>query len=155
MSRPKILVTGPESSGTKYVAALLEYGGGEVLHRSQPNGYDWLDLGRMLDEPSSGYDSPMPPMDWVIITIRGLMAHTQSMIRRNIETSWETAESRRRAALGSLDRVLGDPRVVVVTYESLAHQAERVCLLEFLGLNTDAAGAEDVAYHDQNWKYYQ
>lgn len=153
--KPRILSTGPESSGTNYVGYLLEAGGAEVLHRSQPNGLDWLDLARMLDEPGSGYDAPTQPVQWIVITIRGLLAHTQSMIRRNIETSWETAENRRRASLESLGRVLGDSRVVVVTYESLAHRAERICLLEFLGLCTEAADAEDVEYHDQNWKYYQ
>lgn len=150
--RVRVLVTGPESSGTRYVTRLIEAGGADAVHRSQPNGTDWIDVLSMLEHRGSGYDTWTPPFDRAVIVVRGLLAHGHSMLAHHFDDDWQEAMSRRRAALGSLGTVLGDPRVTLITYESLAARAERACLLAALGL--DPARADDVPFHDQNGKYY-
>jgi hypothetical protein len=147
----RVIVTGPESSGTNYVTRLLASGGADALHRSQPEGADWIDVLAMLDHPASGYDRPVPPYDYAVVVIRGLHSHMRSMLRRNIETHPGEALSRRNASLGRLGAILGDPRVLVVTYESLTSETERRFLLATLGLDSEAAVREP--FYDENRKY--
>lgn len=148
----RVLATGPESSGTKWVTKLLAEAGADAVHRSQPEGPDWVDLRAMLDHPASGPTAPVPPFDAAVVVVRGRLAHVRSQVRRNIESSEDVADARRRAALARIAPVLGDPRVTVVTYESLAHVAERRHLLASLGL--DDTAADRVPWTDQNLKHY-
>lgn len=148
----RVLVTGPESSGTRYVTRLVAAGGGDAVHRSQPNGTDWIDVLSMLEHRGSGFDSWSPPFDWAVVVVRGLLAHGRSMLSHNFDDDWDEVMARRQAALRALSPVIGHSRVVLVTYESLAETAERACLLAALGL--EHGRADDVPYEDQNRKYY-
>jgi hypothetical protein len=137
----KILATGPESSGTRYVTALLKDGGANVLHRSQPEGVDWIDVGAMLDD-----------FDACVIVIRGRLAQLRSQQHRGIVTTDEAAVTKCRRALRALAPVLGDERVVLVTYESLANPSERRHLLQTFGLDPGAADRQ--VFYDENSKHY-
>lgn len=136
----KILATGPESSGTNALTRLLTAGGAEAVHRSQPEGPDWIDMEAMLDN-----------FDRVVVVIRGLHGHVASLLRREIEVTSQKANARRRKALAHLAPILGDPRVTVVTYESMFRTEQRAHLLELLGL--DPAGATAEEWLDENEKY--
>lgn len=149
----RILATGPESSGTNYLTRLLAAGGAEVVHRSQPEGGDWIDVEAMLDHPSSGPKGRVEAFDHAVVVIRGRLGHCRSMVRRNIEPEEGEAIRRRRAALRRLAPIIGDERVTVVTYESLASEHERRHLLWSLGL--DADGAVRAPFNDENGKYYK
>jgi hypothetical protein len=137
----KILATGPESSGTRYVTALLKDGGANVLHRSQPEGVDWIDVSAMLGD-----------FDAAVVVIRGRLAQIRSQQHRGIVATDEAAVEKARRSLGALASILGDERVVVVTYESLAAAAERRHLLATFGL--DAGAADRCLWFDENAKHY-
>ena len=137
----KILVTGPESSGTRYVTALVKDAGGNVLHRSQPEGDTWVDVRAMLDDFDAG-----------VIVLRGRLAQVRSQQHRGIVTNDADGSDRRRRALRALAPAMGDDRVLVVTYESLASAAERRHLLTALGL--DPGAADRVPFYDENQKHY-
>lgn len=136
----KVLATGPESSGTNALTRLLAAGGADAVHRSQPEGPDWIDLEAMLDD-----------FDRVVVVIRGRQGHLSSLRRREIEVEHEAAVARRRKALARIGPILGDPRVELVTYESLRELGERRALLEALELDPDGAEAEE--WTDENGKY--
>jgi hypothetical protein len=137
----KILATGPESSGTRYVTALLKDGGGNVLHRSQPEGVDWIDVAAMLDD-----------FDACVIVIRGRLAQIRSQQFRGITDNDEEGAVKCRRSLRTLAPILGDERVVVVTFESLANPAERRHLLSTFKL--DAGAADRCPFFDENAKHY-
>jgi hypothetical protein len=137
----KILATGPESSGTRYLTELLADAGADVLHRSQPEGVDWIDLAAMLDD-----------FDAIVVIVRGELAHLRSQQTRGIVDGDEAAAAKRRKALRHVAPILGDERVRFVTYESLAHVAERRHLLLTLGLDADAAAR--CPFTDENEKHY-
>lgn len=137
----KILVTGPESSGTRYLTALLKDGGANVLHRSQPEGPDWIDVRAMLDD-----------FDAAAIVLRGRLAQVRSQQHRGIVNTDDAGFDRHRRAMRSLAPIFGDERVVVVTYESLAYPAERRHLLCTFGLDVGAADRQP--FYDENSKHY-
>jgi hypothetical protein len=137
----KILATGPESSGTRYVTALLKDGGANVVHRSQPEGADWIDLAAMLDD-----------FDAMVVVVRGRMAQIRSQQFRGIVDTDEAADRRCRRSLHAIAPVLGDDRVVVVTFESLQYAAERRHLLATFGL--DCGAADRCVWFDENAKHY-
>lgn len=137
----KILVTGPESSGTRYVTALLKDGGANVLHRSQPEGETWVDVAAMLDD-----------FDAAVVVIRGRLAQVRSQQHRGIVSNDGDAFARRRRALRSLAPILGDDRTVLVTHESLRYASERRHLLAAFGL--DQGAADRVPWVDENLKHY-
>lgn len=138
----RVLATGPESSGTNALTRLLEAGGAETVHRSQPEGPDWIDLEAMLDD-----------FDAVVVIIRGRLGHLSSCLRRGIEPDYPTADARRRKALARLAPILGHPKVHVVTYESLSEFPERTALLDDLGLDPQGAFVE--AWTNENRKYLE
>lgn len=138
----RILCTGPESSGTNYLTKLIAAGGADALHRSQPEGVDWIDLEAMLDD-----------FDEIVIVIRGRLAHLHSTVKHYMEPDHAGADRRRRKSMSRLAPILGHEKVTVVTYESLRHLAERRHLLASLGL--DPAGAERTPFDEQNAKHYQ
>lgn len=138
----RVLITGPESSGTRYVTALLAAGGAETLHRSQPEGLDWIDLAAMLDD-----------FDAIVVMIRGQLAQVRSQQTCGIEKDDESALVRRRKALARVAPIFGDPKVSVVTYESLGHPRERRYLVESLGLDWVAANS-DASWEEGNAKHY-
>lgn len=139
----RVLVTGPESSGTRWLTALISDAGADALHRSQPEGVDWIDMAAMVDD-----------FDHVVVIIRGLLAHLRSQIlpEHSIEPDEQSATRRRRKALARLAPILGHPKVTVVTYESMRHRAEVVYLLRTLGLDETAVYRRP--WTDQNPKHY-
>lgn len=137
----KILATGPESSGTRYVTALLKDGGGNVLHRSQPEGDTWVDVAAMLDD-----------FDAAVIVVRGRMAQLRSQQFRGITDNDDHAAEKCRRSLRALAPIIGDDRVLLVTFESLASAAERRHLLSSLKL--DPGAADRVPWLDENAKHY-
>lgn len=137
----KILATGPESSGTRYVTELLKDGGANVLHRSQPEGVDWIDLSAMLDD-----------FDACVVVIRGRLAQVRSQQHRGIVANDPDGFAKCRRSLRALAPILGDERVVLVTYESLAYPAERRHLLQTFGL--DAGAADRQTWFQENEKHY-
>lgn len=143
----KVLAVGPASSGTRYLARLLAAGGAEVVHRSQPHGPDWVDVAALLDD-----------FDAVVVVVRGRLAQLRSLLAAGHlraaggEVTVAGAARWRREALSWIAPVLGDERVFVVTYESLAERAERADLLETLGLDQRGADAEEM--RPQNVKHY-
>lgn len=138
----RILATGPESSGTNAMTRLLEAGGAEAVHRSQPEGPDWIDMEAMLEE-----------FDHIVIVIRGLSGHLASLQRREIALSDGGAHAKRRKALSRLAPIMGHPHVTVVTYESMCELEERYALLSGLRLDPEGAYAED--WINENRKYHE
>lgn len=136
-----MLATGPESSGTRYLTRLLAEGGADAVHRSQPEGPDWIDMVAMLDD-----------FDAVVVIIRGRLGNVSSYVHRKIVGTHRAAAEKRRKALGRLAPILAHPKVEVVTYESLASEAERRHLLDHLGLDPDAAVRQP--WGDANEKHY-
>lgn len=129
----RVLAFGPESSGTRWLKYLLEAGGADATHRSQPNGITWVDAAAML------YD-----YDRVVVILRSPVAHVASMTERGIVASEADGWAKRRRQLAAVAPILGDPRVEVVTFEGLAARHERRALLERLGL--DPGGADAIVY---------
>lgn len=120
----RVLVTGPESSGTRWLAGLLAEAGGQTLHRSQPYGTDWLDLAAMLDS-----------FDAVVVIVRGYYAQVESLKER---LACGDPYAKRRKALRLVAPILADPKVHLVTYESMGSPVEVRHLLTVLGLDPDA-----------------
>lgn len=137
-NRVKILATGPESSGTRILTAMLEQAGAEAVHRSQPEGDDWIDLQAMCDD-----------FDHVVVIIRGALAHERSLQTCSVSTSDEQAHERRQRALRHIAPILGRSNVTLVTYESLSSEHERNHLLSSLGLQP-----VDIEWVDGNVKHY-
>lgn len=135
----RVLVTGPESSGTRWLTEFLRAAGADALHRSQPEGDDWIDLEEMLED-----------FDAVVVIVRGLYANLTS-IHERIRPP-EGASLRRRRALRRIAPIIGLPRVHLVTYESMASPAERRELLVTLELGH--ATAEAVPFGDANVHRY-
>lgn len=138
---PRILATGPESSGTRALTRLLAAGGADAVHRSQPEGPDWIDLEAMLDD-----------FDAVVVIVRGRLANVRSYSHRKITANDREASDRRRKALARIAPILGNPKTFLVTYESLVAVEERRHLLAHLGL--DPAGAEVADWNNANGKHY-
>lgn len=143
MSPPRILATGPESSGTRALTRLLAAGGAEAVHRSQPEGPDWIDVEAMLDD-----------FDYVVVIVRGRLANVRSFTARKITSSDREASERRRKALGRLAPVFGHPKTIVVTYEALSAVEERRHLLAHLGLDPEGAVAETWGALEANRRRY-
>lgn len=133
----RILVTGPESSGTRWLAELVAAGGAYAVHRSQPEGADWIDLEAMADD-----------FDAVVVSVRGCYAHLASLDER-VRPHGGSAERRRRA-LACIAPILGREDVHLVTYESMSSPVERRHLLAVLGLDPSA----DVAFDDASAHRY-
>jgi len=132
----RVLVTGPESSGTRWLTELVSTAGAYAVHRSQPEGADWIDLEAMADE-----------FDATVVVIRGAYAHLASLTERVRPP--DPAE-RRRKALACIAPILGRTDVHLVTYESLGSPVERRHLLAALGLDTSA----DVPFDDASAHRY-
>lgn len=132
-----ILATGPESSGTRWLAGLLAAAGADVLHRSQPYGTDWLDLAAMADR-----------FDATVVIVRGAYAHTESLRER---VGVGDPYARRAHALAAIAPILGRPDTHLVTYESMGSGVEVAHLLGLLGLDVEArVPFDDASAHRYN-----
>lgn len=133
----RVLVTGPESSGTRWLTELVATAGAYAVHRSQPEGGDWIDVEAMADD-----------FDAVVVSVRGGYAHLASLEER-VRPEGGAAERRRRS-LACLAPILGRADVHLVTYESMASPVERRHLLTVLGLDASV----DVAFDDASGHRY-
>lgn len=124
----RILATGPESSGTRWLAEILADAGADVVHRSQPDGGLWLDMVATLED-----------FDAAVVVVRGRYAHLESLRERLELADISAAADRRRRSLATLAPILGHPKTTVVTYESLSSPVEARHLLAGLGLDPEAA----------------
>jgi len=124
----RVLVTGPEQSGTGVVATVLREAGADVLHRAVPHVHDWW-----------AWEIGEQEISRAVVVVRGLYAHTESVKERSGEyraklPHWTPLLHRARA----LEILAQLPHVwtpVWVTYESLGEPAEVAYLCESLGLD--------------------
>src|SRR5687768_16719457 len=120
----KILVCGPESSGTKVTAYILQKCGAEITHRSYPHAFEW---------PG---DAVVADHDAMVFVSRDMYATVMSQLENDHVRSVETAVSNIRTAhLRATDQAfrLNKP-IYYVTIESLQNPRaiEGLCLM--LGL---------------------
>lgn len=143
----KVLITGPESSGTKLVASLLRGAGAEVTH-SSPN---YRREQGKFPHKASDYDA-------VIIVIRNWYAQNHSMVDAGHTSNLSRA--RRLVYQGLSDILYGlsygaeATGVYLITLESLIYEPDSLRqLLRQLGLKeTSSAGGHEIG--NPNSKYY-
>lgn len=145
MSKPRILCTGAESSGTKLVTSLLRQAGAEVDH-SSPN----------YRREQNQFPHTMRDYGAVVIVVRNWYTNAKSMIDAG-HTHIGTEHARELMYYGLSDILYGlrygfHNKIYFVTYESLVHEPFSLeVLCEELGLDytkiTDTVG-------DGNAKYY-
>lgn len=147
-SSTRVLVTGPESAGTKLTSHLLTLAGAEVKHYTPRH--------RTADKPFLTGEG----FDWVVLVIRNSWANAQSMVDNghaydnagregDLELAYELIPE---AIFYTLLYLLDLSKVYVITYESLVHERGalmRMC--EHLGLKTNFAHGP---IGDGNAKYY-
>ena len=143
MANKRILVTGPESSGTKMVCALLRQAGAVVTH-SSPN--------YKSEQDSTPHD--IGDFDDVVLVVRNGFCNMKSMLDAGHAESEEEAAwmigNGLKFILTTHD--LWTDNLHVVTYESLVHEEEALLTLcKTLGL--DASKIVDKV-GDGNAKYY-
>lgn len=159
----RILATGPPSSGTRYLTALLAAGGADVVHLSQPDQRTLIEAEGLLAKQScspfdldSAWFDPVKAVrcfDAVVIVLRGRVAHSGSYLTHWKGMTVEQALEWRKESLRRLAPIMGRDTVTVVTYESLAVREERIGLLAELGL--DVAGADRERWVNMNRKHYE
>ncbi len=147
-----VLVTGPESSGTRYVTDILTEAGLDAEHRSMPEGDEWWDP--TADHWTSWSTGPAfaCSFDAIVLVIRGRHAHLSSLVLRGICSTWDEASARRRSALRALAPIIAEPSTLLVTYESLANVGEVRSLLCELGV--DAQRFVPPKFSSENDKHY-
>ncbi len=138
----RILVTGPESSGTKMVASLLRQAGADVTHSSPKY---------RIEQGKDLYDGS--DFDATVLVIRNGYTNALSMVDNGHESNvsmaeWQIADDIYEI-LESLNSFFN---VHVVTYEAIVHEPKAIeVLCKTLGLDhtkiTDTIG-------DGNAKYY-
>jgi hypothetical protein len=135
----RVLVTGPENSGTGAVAELLRQAGADVVHRAIPHVLDWNAAEEFKDE-----------VDRTVVVIRGLYAHVRSLEEHSGALRQHGCGPVRHRGW-ALDTLWQFPSSVWVTYESLVEPTERRYLCEVLGL--DWSSVTSVIEY-RNWKRY-
>lgn len=144
----KLLVAGPESSGTKQVAYVLKTCGAEVTHRSYPHGG-----GPRPDVFWWPADQYIADSDAIVFVSRDLYATCQSQIQvGHVDTVEKALANIRTAHFRIADQAFRYSKpIYYVTLESLQNPGavEGLCLL--LGLEYNYMH-EPVA--DPNAKYY-
>jgi hypothetical protein len=120
----KVLVTGPEQSGTGVVAQVLAEAGAEVVHRAIPHVHDWFAW------ETDTYDR-------AVVVIRGALAHVRSTLERSgeLRRSSRSALQHRLRAIEVAGQLPHSLEPIWVTYESLSEPAELQYLCESLRLN--------------------
>lgn len=143
----RLLVCGPESSGTKMVASLLKQAGADVTHNS-PN------YRREEDSfPHTGEN-----FDAVVIVVRNWLPNVESMIDAGHADSF--SQGREMVINGLSDIIYGlkysdlykRGKVYLVTYESIVHEPSSInflcdeLLLDFWKI-TDTIGNGNAKYY--------
>lgn len=144
-----IIVTGPESSGTRWVTSLISFHPdvGRVFHHSfpegKPKGRHWPDLRK--------YRCP------VVVCVRDRTATTMSQQSLGWE-QWDPPACWRQALDRIEDQLVGWPApIAVVGYESLIGLPRLVFrqTLEHIGLDADCYEYERIDPQDGNAKYFE
>lgn len=149
----KILVVGPESSGTHYTMDLLRKNvppGGKVDHRSLPvTDLDARDQAWWPDLPRTVEDLKI---DVVVVCFRHPWASMKGQVRAGWSASDEEARTKLQNSYRFVGHLLAEGKVpvVVITYEGLSTHAGRGAFLELLGLDLK----EDHEWEDGNAKYW-
>lgn len=179
MSKRAFLVTGPESSGNRMMAAILSAAGcrgsgstdspyndqlpaGEspvVIIRSFPHGGRWPNLRELIAQlQSCGYEVT------VLVTARGPVALERSQVAAGHQVDGDGARQAIAEAYGRIFPALfaSGTRWMLVPYEALVLNPDTAVpeLLELLGLNPDFGGHVRVDHQlgpitDQNRKHYR
>lgn len=136
----KIVVTGPESSGTSLVSRILRDAGAEVFHRSATFRDDWVNLTALADK-----------CDTMIVVYRDPMATMKSQEAEGLLPFQAYIKLRS----GYLEIAYATRLVTVpvwcITYEQLVLDSNSIRpLLAYLGLNADV-DIEEV--RNENAKY--
>lgn len=143
MSNLRVLVTGPESSGTKMLSSLLRQAGAEVTH-SSPN----------YKSEQDHHPHDMKDFDAVVLIVRNGYCNAQSML----DAGHAESEKEAKWMIGNgLKFILSNhglwtDNLYVVTYESLVHERESIVQL-CESLNLDVSQTTD-KIGDGNVKYY-
>lgn len=139
----RILVTGPESSGTKLTAQLLKAAGSEAVEVVH-----YTPRPRRGDKFASGLD-----FDWVVLVVRDTYSCARSMFQNYhaenpLQGEWMILE----ALYGILKHLAGHRRVHIITYSSIIHKPGAIkALCRRLGLAEDF---EMPQIGDGDAKYY-
>lgn len=136
----KVVVTGPESSGTSLVSRILRDAGAKVFHRSATYRNDWPNLVTLADSCGA-----------MIVVYRDPIATMKSQQTQGLtaDEAWIKLRDGYCVIAWTL-RLISVP-VWCITYEQLVLDPNSIRpLLEWLGLNTDVA-IEDV--RNENAKY--
>lgn len=124
----RVLVTGPESSGTSLVSRIFRAAGAEVSHRSATYTNDWPDLPALAAECHE-----------TVVVYRDPVATLRSGVRQGL--SGAEAYIRLREGYCNIAELLSLPNLEVwcVTYEQLVLDPNSIRpLLWLFGLNGDA-----------------
>lgn len=136
----KVVVTGPESSGTSLVSRILHDAGAQVFHRSATYREDWPNLVQLADS-----------CDAMIVVYRDPIATMKSQQAQGLLT--DQARNKLRDGYYQISwavRLVSVP-IWCITYEQLVLDSNSIRpLLELLGLNADVH-IEEV--RNENAKY--
>lgn len=138
----RVLLAGPESSGTKMLAAILGQLGADVVHHS-PNYWSW-----------DGYEPHRAKsFDAVVVLIRSGETTARSMLDSGHAANFHRARVMQASALLAIFSTLHSfANVHIVTYESLVYEPGALILLaRNIGLNPDLPHDE---VRNANVKYY-
>ena len=132
-----IVVTGPESTGTRMMSRMLGQAGGIVRHWPLPQG----NVARWPPLPSEGD---------VVIMVRDRRSTICAQIAAGHVVDQEQAEKNVRRAYRTIFEQLPGRNWFIVSYESLARESALTDLCKALGL----LGVPIDRWQDANAKYY-
>lgn len=148
----RIIVTGCESTGTRWLCRVIEEAGGESIHSVIPKSVPWM--------TDTHPDGVWLPLDWyepnvradaAVVLFRDLMPTVRSQAELHVPDE-DAAFGRIRAAYAWIFKELDRLQLpwLPVTYEALARPDALVYLLEALGL----PGGATTRWQDGNAKHY-
>lgn len=135
----KILVAGPESSGTRLLARLVANLGVEVLHKSMPHGPDWPDV-NALD------------CDRAVFILRDWHATLESQKNAGHLNYWPLHDPEDRLRTSIAKMFVFEKPYVLVTYEGLVKRpvATLYWIADWLGVPRQPL-PEDVFDGNDKW----
>lgn len=143
---PRVLVCGPESSGTRTLARVVDAAPVVVWHRSIPHGGRRDHNGNIGGGPAGGpvqrwepTDVEMQGITHVVAIVRDERATAMSAVRQLFSPSYTLALAARRRAIRLIETRY--PRALWVTYEALIRDevGVRAMLAGYLGVDVPAS----------------